>query len=163
MATGANRQAIYSGVGGKSELYRAGFVAYQAAIVSPAFSVVEQSDAGLDAIGSFFERQIACAEAMGLPGPGCLVANAMTETAPHDPEIAAEVAAHHARLKAGFAHALANDAPTLPCADRLALADFLVVAAQGLWSMSRTLASASPLRAHVSTILSLLRARLRDE
>jgi TetR/AcrR family transcriptional regulator, transcriptional repressor for nem operon len=162
-ATGVNRHAIYSGIGGKSELYRRGFAAYRATIVTPAFSAVEQIDAGLDAIGGFFEFQIARAEAAGLPGPGCFVANAMTETAPHDPQIAEEVAAHNARLKAGFAHALANENYSLPPEELEALSDFLVVAAQGLWSMSRAVKSAAPLRAHVSTILSLLRARLRHE
>ena len=37
-ATGASRQAIYSGVGSKSELYRRGFAAYQDAVVTPAFA-----------------------------------------------------------------------------------------------------------------------------
>jgi TetR/AcrR family transcriptional regulator, transcriptional repressor for nem operon len=162
-ATGLNRHAIYSGVGGKSELYRLGFTAYRDGIVTPAFSAVEQADADLSAIGDFFECQIARAEAAGLPGPGCLVANATTETAPRDPQIADEVAAHHARLKAGFAQALTNENQTVTHAEVDALADFLVVAAQGLWSMSRTVTSAAPLRAHVSTILSLLRARLCHE
>jgi TetR/AcrR family transcriptional regulator, transcriptional repressor for nem operon len=162
-ATGVNRHAIYSGIGGKSELYRRGFAAYRATVVNPAFSAVEQVDAGLDAIGGFFEFQIARAEAAGLPGPGCLVANAMTETAPHDPQIADEVAAHNTRLKAGFVHALANENRQLSRIEIEALADFLVVAAQGLWSMSRVVTSAAPLRGHVSTILSLLQARLRHE
>ena len=162
-ATGVNRHAIYSGIGGKSELYRRGFAAYQASVVAPAFSAVEQVDAGLAAIAGFFEFQIARAEAAGLPGPGCLVANATTETAPHDPQIAAEVAAHNARLKAGFAHALANENRQLPRDELEALAEFLVVTAQGLWSMSRAVTSAALLRAHVLTILSLLRARLRHE
>jgi TetR/AcrR family transcriptional regulator, transcriptional repressor for nem operon len=162
-ATGVNRHAIYSGIGGKSELYRRGFTAYRAAVVTPAFSAVEQVDAGLAAIGGYFEFQIARAEAAGLPASGCLVANATTETAPHDPQIADEVAAHNARLKAGFAHALANENCQLPRDELETLADFLVVSAQGLWSMSRTVISAAPLRAHVSTILSLLHTRLRHE
>ncbi len=162
-ATGTNRHAIYSEIDGKSELYRRGFAAYRDAVVTPAFSAVEQAGAGLAAIGGFLEFQIARAEAAGLPGSGCLVANAMTETAPHDPQIADEVTAHHTRLQAGFAHALTNQAPMLPRDEIEALAAFLVVAAQGLWSMSRTVTSAAPLRAHASTILSLLSARLRRE
>jgi TetR/AcrR family transcriptional regulator, transcriptional repressor for nem operon len=158
-ATGSSRHAIYSSVGSKHELYRRGFAAYRNAIVDPAFACVEAQNANLEAIGNFFEIQIALAERAGLPGPGCLIANATTETAPHDAQISAEVAAHNKRLKAGFARALANEARGLPQTEIDALANFLVTTAQGLWSMSRTVSSAAPLRAHVSTLMSLLRRR----
>jgi TetR/AcrR family transcriptional repressor of nem operon len=157
---GVSRHAIYTGIGSKSELYRRGFAAYQSAIVTPAFSAVERTGAGLADIAQYFETQIDLAEAVGLPGPGCLVANAMTETAPHDADIAAEVAKHNERLRSGFANALSNENGTPPNAEISALADFLVVTAQGLWSMSRTVTSAAPLRAHVATTLSLLIRRL---
>jgi TetR/AcrR family transcriptional regulator, transcriptional repressor for nem operon len=159
-AIGVSRHAIYTSVGGKHELYRLGFAAYQRVVVSPAFARVEQPNAGLDAIAAFFEHQIAQADAAGLPGPGCLVANAATETAPHDPLIAKEVTTHHARLKTGFAHALGNEHGVIGKEEIDALADFLVTSAQGLWSMSRTVTSADPLRAHASTLLSLVKARL---
>jgi TetR/AcrR family transcriptional regulator, transcriptional repressor for nem operon len=159
-AIGVSRHAIYTSVGGKHELYRRGFAAYQRLVVSPAFARVEQPAAGLDAIGGFFNYQIALAEAGGLPGPGCLVANAATETAPHDPQISSEVTAHHARLRTGFVSALGNESRLLAHSEIEALAGFLVTSTQGLWLMSRTVTSAAPLRAHVSTLLSLLRARL---
>jgi TetR/AcrR family transcriptional regulator, transcriptional repressor for nem operon len=161
-AIGASRHAIYNNVGSKHEIYRKGFSAYQRLVVSPAFASVEQSGAGLDAIEDFFEYQIAAAEADGLPGPGCLVANATTETAPHDPNIGREVAAHHARLKAGFTNALKNEESLLSQSEIVSLADFLVTSAQGLWSMSRTATSAAPLRAYAATLLLLLRARLNS-
>jgi TetR/AcrR family transcriptional regulator, transcriptional repressor for nem operon len=161
-AIGVSRHAIYTSVGGKHELYRLSFAAYQRSVVSPAFAPVEQSGGGLAAIAAFFEHQIAQAEAAGLPGPGCLVANAATETAPHDPHIAKEVATHHARLKAGFAHALNNERGVIGEVEIDALADFLVTSAQGLWSMSRTVTSAAPLRAHAATLLSLVKARLNS-
>jgi TetR/AcrR family transcriptional regulator, transcriptional repressor for nem operon len=159
-AIGVSRHAIYTSVGGKRELYRLGFTAYQRLVVSPAFARVEQPIAGLNAIADFFEHQIAQAETAGLPGPGCLVANAATETAPHDAQIACEVAAHHARLKTGFIHALGNEPSLLSSTEIDALAEFLVTSAQGLWSMSRTVASATPLRAHAAILLSLLKTRL---
>lgn len=157
---GVSRHAIYTGIGSKNELYQLGFAAYQLAIVTPAFSAVEREGAGLDDVAQYFETQIAMAELVGLPGPGCLVANAMTETAPHDPNIANEVCKHNERLHKGFANALFNENPTLTKDDISALADFLVITAQGLWSMSRSVPTATPLRAHVATTLSLLRARL---
>ncbi|MEO0983667.1 MAG: TetR/AcrR family transcriptional regulator [Pseudomonadota bacterium] len=159
-ATGVSRHGIYSDVGGKRELYLLGFAAYQAETVTPAFARVEQEDASLADVADYFETQIALAESIGLPGPGCLVANAMTETAPHDPDVAARVALHNARLKAGFRNVLSNEAPTLDDTDRDALADFLVVSTQGLWSMSRVVSDAAPLRRHAATLLSLLETRL---
>jgi TetR/AcrR family transcriptional regulator, transcriptional repressor for nem operon len=161
-AIGVSRHAIYTGIGSKHELYRRGFSVYQREIVTPALARVEQPDAGLDAIGFFLEIQIAAAEKLGLPGPGCLVANAATETAPHDKQISIEVAAHHLRLKQGFAGALTNEQSSLGRDEIEVLADFLVTTTQGLWSMSRTVSSAAPLRAHVATLMSLLKARLRS-
>ncbi len=160
VATGVSRHAIYTSIGNKHELYRRGFQAYQDLVVTPAFASVEVPGAGLIAVAAYFERQIGLAERHGLPGPGCLVANAATESAPHDGQIAEEVAAHHARLKAGFANAIAGENSTLPAAERDALADFLVISAQGLWLMSRTVRSAAPLRQHVLTLLSLLKTKL---
>lgn len=158
-ATGTSRQAVYSRAGSKRELYRQGFAVYQDAIVAPALAPAERPGATLDAVAQFFETQITAAERAGLPGPGCLIANATTETAPHDHCVAAEVDAHHARLKAAFSNALRNENPGLPDAEIAALAEFSVVTAQGLWSMSRVVDSATPLRAHASTLLSLLRRR----
>jgi TetR/AcrR family transcriptional regulator, transcriptional repressor for nem operon len=161
VAIGVSRHAIYTGAGSKHELYRRGFAAYQRSVVTPAFARVEQPGAGLEAIAGFFDYQITQAEKAGLPGPGCLVANAATETAPHDDCIAKEVAAHHNRLTAGFAHALGNAGTALTRREIDALADFLAVTAQGLWSMSRTVTSATPLRTHVSILMSLLKARIQ--
>jgi len=159
-ATGGNRHAIYSGVGSKSDLYQLGFAAYRRAIVDPAIAHVEAPDANLASIARYFETQIALAEHSGLPGPGCLIANAMTETAPSDPQIATEVLAHNSRLKAVFVGALTNEGSTLTTSELEALSDFIVITAQGLWSMSRTVTTAAPLRAHVSTLMSLLQRRL---
>ncbi|MEM6902905.1 MAG: acetate--CoA ligase family protein, partial [Pseudomonadota bacterium] len=44
----------------------------------------DRPPADLDAIAQYFETQISAAEQAGLPGPGCFVANAATEVAPHD-------------------------------------------------------------------------------
>lgn len=159
-ATGASRHAIYQGVGNKHALYHRGFAAYQASIVTPAFACVERQGAGLADIEHYLLAQIALAEAMGLPGPGCLVANAATETAPHDPVIADAVAAHQRRLQSGFRNALDRGDTALAADARDALADFLVIAVQGLWSHARTVSTAAPLRAHVATLMALLRGNL---
>ncbi|MEO0419484.1 MAG: TetR/AcrR family transcriptional regulator [Pseudomonadota bacterium] len=156
---GVSRHTLYSAIGGKHEVYLRCFDVYQDAVVTPAFEKVEDGNATLDAIAEYFEKQIALAAAQGLPGPGCLVANAATETAPHDALAAQKVQEHHHRLKTGFAKVLLNAAPQLSAADRSNLADFLVTSAQGLWSMSRTVHYASALREQASLILSLIELR----
>lgn len=141
--TGSSRHALYAEFGGKRDLFLACFAPYRDQVVSPAFAQVEAPGAGLPQIAAYFETQIARAETAGLPGPGCLVANTATELAPHDPDAAAEVARHNARLAAGFANALRNDE----------LAYALVVFATGLWSLSRVTDDADGLRRAVKLFL----------
>lgn len=162
-ATGSNRAALYSAFGGKEGLLRACLAAYREAVVTPAFARVEAPDAGLAEIRAYFEHQIDAAEAAGLPGPGCLIANMMTEVAPHEPEVRAIVEAHLARLRAGFRNALIHAAPAGTPDRRIKeLADFLAISAQGLWSHSRQVEDAAPLRAHVATLIGLVEERLRS-
>ncbi len=160
LATGASRAAIYEEIGGKRALHLACFPAYQAAIVSPALRGMDAPGAGLEAIAFYFETQISLAEAEGLPGPGCLVANAATETAPHDLAVATCVEAHNSCLQHAFERALGNACPSLGRAERTDLAAFVTLTAQGLWSMSRGVESAKPLRTHGHILINLLRARL---
>ncbi|MEM7767419.1 MAG: TetR/AcrR family transcriptional regulator [Pseudomonadota bacterium] len=160
-ATGSNRAALYTGYGGKAGLFEVCLRAYDARVVSPAFARVEASGAGMDAIASYFEHQIAYAETVGLPGPGCLIANTMTERAPHNASVRAQVSAHLDRLRSGFRHALGNAAAPGTAPETLdALADFLTISAQGLWSHSRQVSDAAPLRAHARTLLTLIEPRL---
>lgn len=155
--TGSSRHALYSEFGGKENLFRAALAVYRDAVVSPAFTPVEAPGAGLAEIAAYFEAQIARAESMGLPGPGCLMANTMTERAPHDAAIAHVVGAHSGRLAAGFANALSDVAT----ADRAAaLATVLVIFTNGLWSQSRTSAEAGSLRAAVADMIGLLEKKL---
>jgi TetR/AcrR family transcriptional regulator, transcriptional repressor for nem operon len=158
-ATGSNRAAIYAMFGGKKGLFLACIESYRALVVTPAFAPVEADDAGLAAISAFFETQIAAAEATGLPGPGCLIANSMTEIAPHDADVQALVDAHLDRLRKGFAAALAREFAT-PRGKALALGQFLAVGAQGLWSYSRSVADAKPLRAHARLLISFVAGAL---
>ena len=156
-ATGVSRHGIYKNFPDKHALYLACFDAYQAAVVSPAFDVVEAPDANLGAIAQYFETQISAAETAGLPGPGCFVANAATEVAPHDLATAAMGAAHNDRLRAGFANALRNALPHLTDPARDALADACVVFATGVWSLSRVTTDPATLRTAVEAFLQTLK------
>jgi TetR/AcrR family transcriptional regulator, transcriptional repressor for nem operon len=160
MATGVSRHGIYASVGGKRDLFLRCFAAYQDEIVTPAVSALEANTANLGAIEAYFETQIALAERVGLPGPGCLVANAMTETAPHDTEVRLQVELHNERLRAGFRNALWQAADRLDLNELDQLAEFLATSAQGLWSMSRVVDTAAPLMRHAATLMSLIKARI---
>lgn len=158
-ATGSTRQSIYGDFESKLGLYRACFALYRDQIVAPALTPLESDQTGTEAIARYFETQIALAESTGLPGPGCLVGNAMTEMAPTDPEIRRLVEEHDARLETAFSKALPK---SLSAARRRELAQFIVVAAQGLWAVSRVTNSADALRSRASTIVSLLERELSD-
>ncbi|MEM6900911.1 MAG: TetR/AcrR family transcriptional regulator [Pseudomonadota bacterium] len=159
--TGISRHALYAEVGGKHDLYLSAFEEYQQSVVSPAFQAVE-TDGGLLAIRAYFEHQIARAEEMGLPGPGCLVGNAAIERAPHDEAITALVDTHNKRLTKGFVHALNQcEDNTLTPGERQHLAHYLTISAQGLWSVSRTTKTSAPLYAFVETLMDLIEIRIR--
>ena len=159
-ATGVSRHGIYSDVGNKERLYLASFEAYQKLIVTPALEGLESAKSSLTEIQAYFETQIALAESIGLPGPGCFAANAMTEMAPHNEDVANQVDAHNARLTAGFLNALKKAAPSISLQEQMKLARFLTVTAQGLWSMSRTVDDAKQLREYVSTLMLLIEERI---
>jgi len=162
-STGVSRHGIYSDVGGKHALHLEALSAYQQAIVSPAFEQVERYDAGLDELANYFETQICLAEEVGLPGPGCFIANSSTETAPHDAEVERHVQYHNQRLKRGFQNIILNSAPDMTKSDQEDLAEFLVISTQGLWSLSRVVSSATHLRKHVNTLLELLKMRFEND
>ncbi|MEL7461301.1 MAG: TetR/AcrR family transcriptional regulator [Pseudomonadota bacterium] len=161
-ATGVSRHGIYKGYADKHALFLACFAKYQETVVSPAFCGVEDPGADLDAIARYFETQITAAEAAGLPGPGCFVANAATEVAPHDRATAALVSAHNDRLRRGFRNALRNVAPPSMADQTLDdLAETCVVFAGGLWAMSRATPDADPLRRAVHAFLGSLKGAVQ--
>lgn len=163
--TKVSRHGIYSAFGGKKALFLACLSAYERAVVTPAFASVEKSQATTSDIADYFHCQIDLAERVGLPGPGCLIANTLTERAPHDPAIMAAVTAHHARLRNGFRNALSNASKQNASnqeghADVGDLAAFLVMSATGLWSLSRSVCDAAELRRYVETMMFLIEQRI---
>ncbi|MEP6018776.1 MAG: TetR/AcrR family transcriptional regulator [Paracoccaceae bacterium] len=155
-ATGVSRHGIYTSFGGKKALFLACFDRYQKSIVTPAFEAVEAPNATLQNVSEYFERQIALGESVGLPGPGCFVANSSAEVAPGDPDVMAEVARHNDRLLQGFASALQNTAPHLDPQRTHELADVMVIFTNGLWTKSRSVQDGDVLRKAVQSFLTLL-------
>lgn len=160
-ATGVSRHGIYTTFGDKHGLFQACFPKYQELVVTPAFAVMEAPDADLGSIATYFDTQISAAEKVGLPGPGCFVANSATEVAPHDTETQVQVAAHNARLHAGFMNVLSN--VTRNCQrprEREVLARMCVIFTNGLWSTSRVTSEGADLRQAVDLFLTLLKSKL---
>ncbi len=161
--TGVNRHSIYKEFGGKRQLFLASFNHYSATIVTPAFSRVEEADANLNAVSDYFEQQITLAEATGLPGPGCFIANSMTEVAPQDPEVQKIVDTHNGRLKQGFVGALRNSVNSTESksdAEIEQLAQIMLVFTNGLWSLSRRVSNGQELRDAANNFLTLIRRNL---
>lgn len=155
-ATGVSRHGIYATFGGKKAMFLACFDRYLQAVVTPAFEVVEAPNADLKSVAKYFEIQISRAEAAGLPGPGCFVANSATEVAPGDPDVMLQVKRHNDRLKRGFAGALTA---SMPCLDKDKLSDLaevMVIFTNGLWTLSRAVNNADMLRRAVRNFLYLL-------
>jgi len=160
-ATGVSRHGIYNSFGGKKALFLACFDTYQQSVVTPAFEVVEAPDATLQSVSDYFERQISLGESVGLPGPGCFVANSASEVAPGDPDVMAEVARHNDRLRQGFVSVLQNAAPELDLHRAHELADVMVIFTNGLWTKSRTVSDGDVLRKAVQSLLSLIADNLK--
>lgn len=162
-ATGVGRHGLYAEFGDKRGLFVAVMETYVETVVTPAFSRVEAEGAGLSDIRAYFKTQIALAAAKGLPGLGCLVANTMTESGPHDKAFGALVRRHLERLDAGFRNALrgaCSGHPLKDAADIDGFARVLTIAAQGLWSVSRVTPEPGPLRAFVDNLLKPIEERL---
>ncbi len=160
--TGANRFGLYGEFGDKRNLFLKSLAHYAETFVSKAFAPVEASDAGIEGIETYFRTLIDLAEAWGMPGRGCLMANSMTEVAPHDEAISSAVRAHFDRLCRGFERALAiaKAKRQLPeNFDAAAFAQFLAISAQGLWAYSRISRDASELRRYVTTLLAPITPR----
>ena len=159
-ATGVSRHGIYGDFGNKHDLFLACLKHYEDVVVSPAFSQVEANDADLSSVRDYFHHQIKRAEEVGLPGPGCLMANTLTELAPHEGDIEALVRGHQTRLRNGFLSALKRTAPHTSRQTRQHLSHLLVIFAQGLWSASRVETNAHALRQSVKTMLNMVQREL---
>lgn len=159
-ATGGSRHAIYTEFGSKDGLFAAVLGLYVDTIVTPAFAQVEAPGAGLQEIADYWEFQIKRGEEEGLPGPGCLLANMMTERAPHASEVAKVIVAHNERLRAGFRNSLrgrgfaARHKSSRHAID--GMATVLAIFSNGLWSYSRVTPDARSLRLATKTMITNL-------
>jgi len=154
-ATGATRHTIYLEFGGKEQLFEHCLIAYCTLVVTPAFARVENGDERIRDIAGYFEHQIRRAGNVGLPGPGCLMANTMTEVAPHSARAAELVHEHLERLRVSFERALSRPRPGKAgkWLQIQSQAHSLAVFANGLWSVSRITKDPAQLRRSVGAML----------
>ena len=155
-ATGWNRAALYGTFHDKRRLFLAVLGHYATTIVTDDLAEVELAGAGLRELTGYFARRIERAERQGFPAWGCLMANAMTEAAPHDAEVRALVSRHLGRLRVAFERALrqARDRGEMAGSVRTGQrARSLVIAAQGLWNYSRVCAGGAELRGAAGAVL----------
>lgn len=86
-AMGISRQSLYDTFGNKRELFIRSIHHYRDTQLSQALALLQRDGSRIEnvrAVVRFFERLAADGRCCG-----CLVANALVEVAPHDPEIAA--------------------------------------------------------------------------
>lgn len=165
-ATGVGRGGIYTDFGGKEDLYLGCLAAYRAKYVDPALQLLDKGEDGLVSIEAYFDYFIGLHKKHGMPGPGCFLANAMTELAPHDEAVRNLVNQHAQDLRAGFRKALERAAiahnSSLSAFEFDELAGFLVTASQGLWSYGRSIHDVGELERFKTALLHLLRHRLQS-
>ncbi len=161
--TGVSRGSIYSDFSGKEALFHACLDRYQEKVVTPAFSVVEEKDAGLRAIRHYLENLLARSEAHRGPDSGCLVLNTLAQVTNEDAETMARLRAHGDRLQTGIHQALARENKKLQRLEDCEVEDlarFTLISIQGLWSQSRGTKDTAALRQYCDTLLDLLATRL---
>src|SRR5258708_871935 len=155
---GINRFSLYSTFGDKHQLFLTVLNRYWDRMVH--FSVVEQPDASLPEIHTYFQEVITSINAFGLPGRGCLMTNTMTEPVRSDPVIENKVAGHVERLRIGFRQALSharNRGELRPDLDLDAQARYLAVSVQGLNVYARVCREQRELQEYVDVVLSTLK------
>jgi TetR/AcrR family transcriptional repressor of nem operon len=163
--TGVSRGGIYSDFGDKEELFIACLNSYRDRLANPAIELLTGDTEGMTAIGQYFDYFINLHAKHGMPGPGCFIANTMTEVAPHHPRVLEAVSRHSADLHAAFLCALTRAAKsagsTISAAALDDVAHFLATSSQGLWSYGRTSTDLGDLKRFKDEILKMLAARLR--
>jgi len=163
-ATSVSRGGIYTDFRDKEGLLLGCLDAYREKYVDPALSILRSNQDGLKGIDSYFSHFIQLHKQHGMPGPGCFLANVMTELAPHDEAVRAVVAEHLVDLRKAFRQAVGKSAKSaganLTNAELNELAGFLATASQGLWSYGRTILDVRELERFRDVLLQLLKARL---
>jgi TetR/AcrR family transcriptional repressor of nem operon len=131
--------SIYAAFGDKRALFLSAMDRYIDTVSREAIQRIGGASSGLAGIQAYFDYLI---EAIvdGKRRWGCLITNTLTEFAQRDPEIAAKIAVHLARVDAAFQTALARARSEGELAENVGpeQAAFLVCLLQGLNVLAKT-------------------------
>ena len=160
-ATKLTREALYQAHPGKEALFTACLDQYRLDVVDPAIAAVRTLPETRDPLQHYFDFQIDRAVALGLPGPGCLIANTSCEPIAAKDEVAERVTAHVERLQALFVGALkAFASDEVPKSRIVRVSRTLAIATQGFWTWSRTIGDERVLRREARNLVALAKAGL---
>ncbi|WP_412543221.1 TetR/AcrR family transcriptional regulator [Longispora sp. K20-0274] len=134
-ATGLQPGSLYGAfAGGKRALFLASLERYSKLVVPEKLGALDDPAASLAEVRAYFDglvRDLTTEEGR----QGCLLVNSAVELAATDPEVAAVVRGHHARLRDAFTRALrvaARRGVIGPAVDVAGAARLLVATSQGL-------------------------------
>jgi TetR/AcrR family transcriptional regulator, transcriptional repressor for nem operon len=147
-----NPGSLYGTYGDKRTLFIAVIDRYVERISSEAIERIAREPSGLTGIRAYFDLLIA-AMIDGKRRWGCLITNSAIELASREPEIAAKVALHFARLETAFSSALARSKTLGELKPGVGpeAASYLVCIVQGLNVLART----KPTRAQLVAIVEM--------
>jgi TetR/AcrR family transcriptional repressor of nem operon len=153
-ATGVKPGSLYSAFpGGKHALLMGSLNRYSKLVVPQKLGDLEEPGASLAEVRAYFDGLVT--DLLSPEGrQGCLLVNSAIENAAADPEVAAVVRGHHARLEKCFTTALrtAQQRGEIPAAvDPVARAKGLVAASQGLMVIGKANPDEEVLRAIVDS------------
>ena len=159
-ATGVKPGSLYSAFpGGKHALLMGSLDRYSRLVVPEKLGDLEDPGASLAGVRAYFDGLVS--DLLSPEGrQGCLLVNSAIENAAVDPEVAAVVRGHHARLENCFTTALrtAQRLGEIPAAvDPVARAKGLVAASQGLMVIGKANPDEGVLRAIVDSAFAGLR------
>ncbi len=131
--------------------------------MTPRFGSVENARSGIKAIEEYLESIASDFESSGAPSNGCLVVNTWAQLDAEDTATRVLLEGHFKRLENGFRLAIKNDnkfKKNLSNKEIDALAEFVMIACQGLAIRYRTTTDTKPLRQFVRTLIQTLEARI---
>jgi TetR/AcrR family transcriptional repressor of nem operon len=152
-----NPGSLYGTYGDKRALFIAVFDRYVDRVSREAIERIAREPSGIAGIRIYFDFLIA-AIIDGKRRWGCLITNSVIELAAREPEIAAKVAVHFARLETAFASALTRSKALGEVKQGPEAAAYLVCIVQGLNVLARTKPTHAQLRGIVDTALNPLSA-----
>ncbi|HZM37449.1 MAG TPA: TetR/AcrR family transcriptional regulator [Burkholderiales bacterium] len=149
-----NPGSLYGAFGDKRALFLAALDRYMQSVSTLAIDCLGGAPSGMEGIRALFEHVIG-AMTGGKRKWGCLITNSVAELSLRDPEVAAKVRVHLARVETAFAGALVRAKAAGELAEGVGSesAPYLVCVLQGLNVLAKTMPGRQALSAIVNVAL----------